>query len=247
MPAERRERVGEGDEVARNQPRALVNQLVERVLPVGAGLAPVDRAGVVRRPARRRASRACRCSPSSTAAGRPGSASGSSRTAAPPPSGRRRSRCTRPSAAPSAPAGSARTARCGSARPSGGSRRASRGSGPARWRSSWRGRSPSPSSTGRPPSPRTRTCSPCRCRRRRPSRHSSRRRRSASPRPSRRRRGPPSDQSRALCALVIVSSVVNVFDDTMKSVSAGSRSRVASTRSMPSTFDTNRKVIERSL
>ena len=57
----------------------------------------------------------------------------------------------------------------------------------------------------------------------------------------------PSSQSRALCALVIVSSVVNVFDDTMKSVSAGSRSRVASTRSMPSTFDTNRNVIERSL
>ena len=57
----------------------------------------------------------------------------------------------------------------------------------------------------------------------------------------------PSSQSRALCALVIVSSVVKVFDDTMKSVSAGSRSRVASTKSMPSTFETKRKVIERSL
>ena len=38
----------------------------------------------------------------------------------------------------------------------------------------------------------------------------------------------------------MVSSVVNVFDDTTKSVSAGSRSCVASTKSMPSTFDTNR-------
>ena len=48
MPAERRERVREGDEVARDQARTLVDQLVERVLPVGAGLAPVDRAGVIR-------------------------------------------------------------------------------------------------------------------------------------------------------------------------------------------------------
>ena len=61
---------------------------------------------------------------------------------------------------------------------------------------------------------------------------------------------PPSpfnNHSRALCALVIVSSVVKVLDDTMNSVSAGSRSRVASTKSMPSTFETNRKLIERSL
>ena len=58
---------------------------------------------------------------------------------------------------------------------------------------------------------------------------------------------PRTSQSRALSALVIVSSVVNVFDETMKSVSAGSRSRVASTKSMPSTLETNRKVIERSL
>ena len=50
MPAQRRERVTERDEVARNQPRALVNQLVERVLPVGARLAPVNRARVVAHP-----------------------------------------------------------------------------------------------------------------------------------------------------------------------------------------------------
>ena len=56
-----------------------------------------------------------------------------------------------------------------------------------------------------------------------------------------------SDHSRAVRALVIVSSVVNVFDATMNSVSSGSRSRVASQKSVPSTFDTNRNVIERSL
>ena len=43
-------------------------------------------------------------------------------------------------------------------------------------------------------------------------------------------------------ALVIVSSVVNVFDETMNSVSAGSRSRMASAKSVPSTFETKRKV-----
>jgi len=57
---------------------------------------------------------------------------------------------------------------------------------------------------------------------------------------------PLSSQSRALCALVMVSSVVKVFDDMMNSVSAGLRSRVASTKSMPSTFDTKRKLIARS-
>ena len=93
------------------EPRALVDQLVERVLAVGAGLAPVDRAGLVVDRARRPASRACRCSPSSAAAGRPGSASGTARRAAPPRSARRRSCCTRRRAGPSAPAGCARTAR----------------------------------------------------------------------------------------------------------------------------------------
>ena len=62
---------------------------------------------------------------------------------------------------------------------------------------------------------------------------------------------PPARQrpaSRARCwALVIVSSVVNVFEETMNSVSAGSRSRVASARSVPSTFETKRNVRSRSL
>jgi hypothetical protein len=40
--------------------------------------------------------------------------------------------------------------------------------------------------------------------------------------------------------------VVNVFEDTMNRVSCGSRSRVASKTSVPSTLDTNRKVRDRS-
>ncbi len=39
-----------------------------------------------------------------------------------------------------------------------------------------------------------------------------------------------------------VSSVVNVLDETMNSVSAGSSSAVASQKSLPSTLDTNRTV-----
>ena len=51
--------------------------------------------------------------------------------------------------------------------------------------------------------------------------------------------------SRAVWALVIVSRVVKVFEQTMNSVSAGSRSRVASTKSVPSTLETKRKRISR--
>src|SRR3954465_1940777 len=47
VPAEVVERLREGDEVAGNQVRALVDQLVERVLSVGAWLAPVDGSGGV--------------------------------------------------------------------------------------------------------------------------------------------------------------------------------------------------------
>jgi len=47
--------------------------------------------------------------------------------------------------------------------------------------------------------------------------------------------------------LVIVSCVVNVLEDTMNKVSVGSRSRVASTISVPSTLDTKWNVIVRSL
>ena len=54
-----------------------------------------------------------------------------------------------------------------------------------------------------------------------------------------------SAQARAVCALVIVSSVVNVLDETMNNVSAASRSRVASAKSVPSTLETKRKVMSR--
>ena len=56
-----------------------------------------------------------------------------------------------------------------------------------------------------------------------------------------------SSHSRALCALVSVSSVVNVFDETMNSVSAGSRSWVHSQKSVPSTLLTKRNVMSRRL
>src|ERR1041384_6170124 len=44
---ERVERLLERDEVAGNEPRALMNQLVKRMLAVCAGLAPVDRPGII--------------------------------------------------------------------------------------------------------------------------------------------------------------------------------------------------------
>src|SRR5207249_11530098 len=54
---------------------------------------------------------------------------------------------------------------------------------------------------------------------------------------------PASNQSRAVRAFVIVSRVVNVFEEMMKRVSAGCRSRTASAKSVPSTLETNRNVI----
>ncbi len=54
-----------------------------------------------------------------------------------------------------------------------------------------------------------------------------------------------SSHARAERALVIVSSVVKVLEETMKSVWAGSRSRVASTKSVESTFETKRKAMSR--
>ena len=56
---------------------------------------------------------------------------------------------------------------------------------------------------------------------------------------------PSSSHARAVRAFVIVSRVVNVFDATMKSVSAGSRASVASAKSVPSTFETKRNVRSR--
>ncbi len=58
---------------------------------------------------------------------------------------------------------------------------------------------------------------------------------------------PACDQARADQAFVIVSNVVKVLEQIMNSVSEGSRSRTASLKSLPSTFETNRNVMERSL
>ena len=47
VPAQRIERLGKGDEVTRDESGALMDQLVEGVLAIGARLAPVDGAGLV--------------------------------------------------------------------------------------------------------------------------------------------------------------------------------------------------------
>ena len=117
-----------------------------------------------------------------------------------------------------APAG-----RCGSARPSRGTRPASRRTAPGPPPPSSTGRWPSPSSTARRPSPRSRTCSRCR------SRTAATRSAFvetatkclaiAAGSPSW-----PSTQSRAEVAFVSVSRVPKVFDDTMNSVSSAARS-----------------------
>ena len=137
-------------------------------------------------------------------------------------SGRRRSRRTRPRAGPCSTGRFAlERRRRGSARPSRGSRRASRGSGRGRSRASSRGRSPSPSSSGRRPSPRSRTCCRCRCRTSATSsalvETATKCLATAASSPPR----PASDHSRAVRALVIVSSVVKVFEETTNSVSLG--------------------------
>ncbi len=56
-----------------------------------------------------------------------------------------------------------------------------------------------------------------------------------------------SNHARAVWALVIVSSVVKVLEETMNKVSPGSRARTASAKSVPSTLETKRNVIARSL
>src|SRR5678815_4561693 len=47
MPAKRVKRLVEGYEIAWNEPRSLMNQLVERVLTIGAWLAPINRSGII--------------------------------------------------------------------------------------------------------------------------------------------------------------------------------------------------------
>ena len=97
--AQRGQRVGKGDEVARNEPGSLVNQLIKGMLPVGAGFTPIN-GRCHSPPSARPASRVCRCSPWSTAGDRPETASGIARRAGPPRSARRRNRYTRWTAVP---------------------------------------------------------------------------------------------------------------------------------------------------
>ena len=58
---------------------------------------------------------------------------------------------------------------------------------------------------------------------------------------------PSTSQARAVRALVIVSSVVKVLEEMMNNVSSGLRSRVASAKSLPSTLETKRNVMSRSV
>ena len=119
-------RAAEADEVAGDQRRPLVDQLVEAVLPVRAGLAPVDRAGLVvdSGPVERDAL-AVRLHRQLLQVGREALQVLVVRQHG---DGLRAEEVAVPDAeqAHAAPAGSARTARCGSARPSRGSRRAAR-------------------------------------------------------------------------------------------------------------------------
>ena len=46
MPAERRKRVTEGDKVAGNKAGPLMDQLIERMLPVRPRFTPIDRASI---------------------------------------------------------------------------------------------------------------------------------------------------------------------------------------------------------
>ena len=55
VPAQRVERLDKRNEVAGDEPRALMDQLVEGMLAIGARFAPVDRAGRSNRPRSRRA------------------------------------------------------------------------------------------------------------------------------------------------------------------------------------------------
>ncbi len=100
-------------------------------------------------------------------------------------------------------------------------RRASRGNGPRRSRASSTGRSPNPSNSGRRPSPRSRTCCAVSMPNLRDFVGVGRDRDEVSRDRASRHRARCRHQARAACALVSVSSVVKVFEQTMNSVSAG--------------------------
>ena len=161
----------EADEVARHQLGALVQQLEEGVLAVGAGLAPHDGPGAADAPAAPSSVDAtCRCSPCRAAGGRPGSgAAPGCRAATAWAAG------PEEVAVPDAAAGPCSTGRLRSsgavpevlvhgAHP--GEQLGGSASAPIASMSDRPMAEPTASSARRP-SPRTRTCWPGRCRRRR--------------------------------------------------------------------------------
>ena len=93
-------------EFARHHPRALVDQLVEGVLAVGAAARPRPPGRCPLRRACRPSARACRSIPSPAAADRPATAPAAGRRAAPRGSHGRRPARARCRPAPAAPAGS---------------------------------------------------------------------------------------------------------------------------------------------
>ena len=190
---------GEADEVARDQPGALVDELVEAVLPVRPRLAPVDRAGVaVDRGRVEPNALAVRLHRQLLQVGRE-TAPGTGRTAARRPSGAPKKSVYQ---TPSSPISTGRFSSSGAVRkcssiawkPASSSRERR----PGRSRASSRVRSRSPSSSARRPSPRSRTRSPGRSRTRRRPRGSSRPRRSAGRPPPRPLRAPSSSHCRAV-------------------------------------------------
>ena len=172
---------GEADEVGRHQPGALVQQLVEGVLAVGARLAPHDLAGVASRPAspsqRHRLAVALHAqllqvggeAGQVLAVGQHRLGLGAEEVDVPDRD--------QPEQRPGRFRSNGAVRKCSSMawKPASISPELLA----ARWRPSATARSPSRTSSGRRPSPRTRTCSRCRCRTRRPSRRWWTRRRSA--------------------------------------------------------------------
>ena len=221
--AEWRCALGGGDEIARDEVRALVDELVEGVLPVGARLAPDDRARRVVDAAGRRGARTCRCSPCRPAGDRRGSDAGTGRRAgsravvAP-----RKLRYQMPSSAKSRPAdcsSSGAVRKCSSIAwaPSSSSIEALHADG-ERDRQADRGPQRVAAAD---PVPELEHVLACRCRTRSTS-FAFVETRDEVLRDAASRRAPSSARRRALSAFVIVSCVVKVFDATMKSV----RSRI---------------------
>ena len=230
-------RLDADEEIGRHQARALVEQLVERVLAVGAGLAPDDRRGLELHE--------CALAIDALAVafhlellqvrGQPlqmllvrqhrvrvGAEHARVPDAEQAEHDRQRS---------------VRAAPCGNARPSRARRRASARNDRSRPPARSAGRSTTTANSGRQPSPRTRTCSPARCRTSRTSLSlveiATKCFATAASSLARAR-----NHSRADRALVIVSCVVKVFDATVNSVVAGCSVRSVSARCAPSTFDT---------